>query len=88
MGETAGSDLEPGAKVGEYVVDRKLAEGGMGSVYAGHHPVIGKRVAVKVLSAQCAHIPDLVRDSHGNSMDGNPRPLSDQQLTQIIEDHL
>ncbi len=61
MGETAGSDLEPGAKIGEYVVDRKLAEGGMGSVYAGHHPVIGKRVAVKVLSAQCAHIPDLVR---------------------------
>ena len=61
MGETAGSDLEPGAKIGEYVVDRKLAEGGMGSVYSGHHPVIGKRVAVKVLSAQCAHIPDLVR---------------------------
>jgi len=61
VGETAGSDLEPGAKIGEYVVDRKLAEGGMGSVYAGHHPVIGKRVAVKVLSAQCAHIPDLVR---------------------------
>ena len=62
MGETAGSDnLTPGTKVGEYVVDRKLAEGGMGSVYSGHHPVIGKRVAVKVLSAQCAHIPDLVR---------------------------
>ena len=59
MAETG--DLEPGAKIGEYVVDRKLAEGGMGSVYAGHHPVIGKRVAVKVLSAQCAHIPDLVR---------------------------
>ena len=63
MGETAGSDLEPGKgeDQGEYVVDRKLAEGGMGSVYAGHHPVIGKRVAVKVLSAQCAHVPDLVR---------------------------
>jgi serine/threonine protein kinase len=61
VGEAAGSDLEPGAKIGEYVVDRKIAEGGMGSVYAGHHPVIGKRVAVKVLSAQCALIPDLVR---------------------------
>jgi hypothetical protein len=56
-----GGELDPGAKVGEYVVDRKIAEGGMGTVYAGHHPVIGKRVAVKVLSAQCAHVPDLVR---------------------------
>jgi eukaryotic-like serine/threonine-protein kinase len=61
VGETAGSDLEPGAKVGEFVVDRKIAEGGMGSVYAGHHPVIGKRVAVKVLAEHCAHIPDLIR---------------------------
>jgi serine/threonine-protein kinase len=61
VGETVGSDLDPGAKVGEYLIDRKLAEGGMGAVYAGHHPVIGKRVAVKVLSPQCAHIPDLVR---------------------------
>ena len=61
MAETAESDLAPGAKVGEYLVDRKIAEGGMGSVYAGHHPVIGKRVAVKVLAPHCASIPDLVR---------------------------
>ena len=61
MAETAESDLAPGTKVGEYLIDRKIAEGGMGAVYAGHHPVIGKRVAVKVLAPHCASIPDLVR---------------------------
>jgi alcohol dehydrogenase class IV len=33
-------------------------------------------------------IPELVRDSRGNSMDGNPRSLSDQELTQILEAQL
>jgi eukaryotic-like serine/threonine-protein kinase len=61
VAETAESDLAPGDKVGEYLIDRKLAEGGMGAVYSGHHPVIGKRVAVKVLAPHCASIPDLVR---------------------------
>jgi alcohol dehydrogenase class IV len=30
-------------------------------------------------------LADLVRDSRGNSMDGNPRSLSDPELTQILE---
>ena len=33
-------------------------------------------------------IPALVRDSRGNSMNGNPRDLSDAELTQILEDRL
>ncbi|MBI3837017.1 MAG: iron-containing alcohol dehydrogenase, partial [Planctomycetia bacterium] len=33
------------------------------------------------------HIPDLVRDSRGNSMDGNPRPLSDRELSRILAAH-
>jgi alcohol dehydrogenase class IV len=33
-------------------------------------------------------VPDLVRDSRGNSMNGNPRPLSDEELSQILEAHL
>jgi eukaryotic-like serine/threonine-protein kinase len=44
-----GLDLEPGTMVGEYQVNRKVGAGAMGDVYAGVHPVIGKRVAIKVL---------------------------------------
>ncbi|MEX0977836.1 MAG: iron-containing alcohol dehydrogenase [Pirellulales bacterium] len=33
-------------------------------------------------------IPSLVRDSRGNSMDGNPRSLSDEELTSLLEARL
>ncbi len=42
-------ELEPGTDVGEYRVETKIGEGAMGVVYAAVHPVISKRVAVKVL---------------------------------------
>jgi serine/threonine-protein kinase len=54
-------ELAPGTAVGEYRVLRKLGEGGMGAVYAGEQPTIGKRVAIKVLAPHCASEPDLVR---------------------------
>ena len=44
-------DLAPGFVVGEYRVERKIGEGGMGAVYAATHPMIGKRAAIKVISA-------------------------------------
>ena len=49
-------ELEPGTAVGEYVVTRKIGAGGMGEVYAGEQPLIGKQVAIKVLS------PKLLQD--------------------------
>jgi alcohol dehydrogenase class IV len=33
-------------------------------------------------------IPAIVRDSRGSSMSGNPRDLSDEELTEILEDIL
>jgi serine/threonine-protein kinase len=52
-------DLEAGTSVGEYVVKRKIGEGGMGQVYAGEQPMIGKQVAIKVLSSELAQDPNL-----------------------------
>ncbi|HEX9101844.1 MAG TPA: serine/threonine-protein kinase, partial [Polyangia bacterium] len=46
------SELQPGTWVGEYQIESKLGQGGMASVYAGVQPVIGKKVAVKVMSRQ------------------------------------
>ena len=40
------------------------------------------------LGVTSAHVPLLMRDARGNSMDGNPRSLSDADLRQIIEAHL
>jgi serine/threonine-protein kinase len=47
-------DLLAGAKVGEYQVTGLLGQGGMGVVYSGIHPLLGRKVAIKVLSQQMA----------------------------------
>jgi serine/threonine-protein kinase len=38
-----------GEHVGNYVVTRELGSGGMGTVYLAEHPVLGRKVAIKVL---------------------------------------
>lgn len=56
-----GKDRLIGAKVGDYVVEARLGSGGMGVVYRGTHPVIGKAVAIKVLQREISRDPDHVR---------------------------
>ena len=41
-----------GRTIGSYKVTKALGKGGMGAVYAGFHPVIGSRVAIKFLHPQ------------------------------------
>ncbi|MGZ3439093.1 MAG: serine/threonine-protein kinase, partial [Polyangia bacterium] len=43
-------DLRAGTMIGEYRVEGKLGEGGMATVFSATHPLIGKKVAIKVIS--------------------------------------
>ncbi len=43
-----------GTTIGEYQVLAQIGRGGMGEVYEGLQPLIGKRVAIKVLAAHAA----------------------------------
>jgi serine/threonine-protein kinase len=49
-----------GRSIGNYKITRVLGEGGMGTVYLAEHPMIGKRVAVKMLRPDLGTDPGLV----------------------------
>lgn len=60
QGGDPGTDADAsliGTQVGEYLIERRLGEGGMGVVFAGVHPVIKKPVAIKVLQWEIARDP-------------------------------
>ncbi len=58
--EADATDPLIGATIGNYEVSKKIGEGGMGSVYLAVHPLIGKKVALKVLHAEFAANTDVV----------------------------
>jgi serine/threonine-protein kinase len=54
-----GPDLT-GQRIGEYEISARVGVGGMGAVYEGKQPLIGKRVAVKVLLPTLSNERELV----------------------------
>jgi eukaryotic-like serine/threonine-protein kinase len=54
-------EIQAGTAVGEYVITRKIGQGGMGAVYAAEHPLIGKQVAVKILSHELSQDPGIAQ---------------------------
>lgn len=50
-----------GKRVGNYVVERTLAQGGMGSVFVARHPALGREAAVKFLGHDFEAPPELTK---------------------------
>lgn len=53
-------DVLPGEMIGEYRIETKLGEGGFGAVYRAIQPLIGKQVAIKILSRKLSGDPQMV----------------------------
>lgn len=52
-------ELKAGVQVGEYVIEGEIGQGAFGTVYGAIHPIIGKRVAIKVLALKYSVDPQV-----------------------------
>jgi serine/threonine protein kinase len=68
--------MEPGLRIGSYVVREVLGQGGMGTVYLAEHSVIGRKVAIKVLKRDLAvHeglVARFVNEARAKAVVGHP----------------
>lgn len=49
-GESNSPSLDSGTRIGDYVIEECIGHGGMGQVYRAHHELMGRVVAIKVMS--------------------------------------
>src|SRR5215212_2531772 len=66
--KTVRRDLAVGRTVGEYVIRRRIGEGGMGIVYEAEHPQIGRRVAIKIIRPDREVTRDLLGEARAVSL--------------------
>ncbi len=69
-------DLAVGTEIGDYVIEQKLDEGGMATVYGAVHRVIGKKAAVKVMSpsmsSNATHVRRFLQEARAANAIGHP----------------
>src|SRR5688572_5665576 len=83
------NDLHPGTLVGEYRVEGKLGEGGMGSVYAATHPLIGKKAAIKIISPQlctnAAAVERFIQEARAVNQIGHPNIVDVFSFGELVD---
>ncbi|HZI13782.1 MAG TPA: serine/threonine-protein kinase [Myxococcus sp.] len=72
-------DVMVGKKLADYVVKRRIGAGGMGIVYEGEHPVIGRKVAIKILR------PDFAEGGRARDLASEARAASAIRHRGIID---
>jgi YVTN family beta-propeller protein len=53
--------ISAGQQIKQYVIQQKIGEGGMGSVYTAQQPAMNRIVVLKVLSAKIVKTPEMLR---------------------------
>ena len=80
-------DLVEGSPVGEYEIQAQIGEGAMGTVYSAVHPLIGKKVAIKVLKPElCANqasIDRFVHEAQAVNQIGHPNIVDVFMLSEL-----
>jgi hypothetical protein len=82
-------DLNPGELVGEYIIERKLAHGGFGTVYVGEHRTLGRRAAIKVLGEEFSQSVEIVqrfrREARAVNQIGHPNIIDIHDFGQLAD---
>ena len=72
-----GSRFAPGAVIGEFVLQKTLGEGGMGTVYLAHQVSLDRNAALKILhprlSVNETYIADFIREARAAAALNHPR---------------
>jgi len=80
-------ELVEGSPVGEYEIQTQIGEGAMGTVYSAVHPLIGKKVAIKVLKPElCANqasIDRFVQEAQAVNQIGHPNIVDVFMLSEL-----
>src|SRR5262249_15492001 len=98
-GQAAALALEPGSRIGRFIVGRPIGEGGMGVVFEADDPQLGRKVALKLLRPDSSSVETreasrarLLREAQAMAKVSHPNVVAvhdagtlDQQVFVVME---